>query len=276
MPRNIEEQFNAPEEDKSQALKKGEKREPDKIKDLPNGESFMKKDNDIKKLTEIENKINKNKEPTEDQLRFIYKTEFFDYEKYSRIEKIKEKRDQRKDYTQIFNCKPEQVALSIDELNENITIFGGSLDLKHSQLKKLSAGAGLTHIVGAFYLESSQLTELPAGLTYIRGNFNLQKSQITELPTGLTHIGGNLELISSQITELPDSLTHIGGSLYLENSQLKELPASLTHIGENLNLEKSQLTELPADLSIGRDVYVDKNSKIDFSKVKIGGKIIRR
>ncbi|MEI8067621.1 MAG: hypothetical protein WCG91_01565, partial [Candidatus Shapirobacteria bacterium] len=69
----------------------------EKYHPLPGGEQFDKKDADMKRLTFLDNKVQKNEELSEDEIIFIYelkgKIEGFGYEEDPRIEEIRSKLD---------------------------------------------------------------------------------------------------------------------------------------------------------------------------------------
>ncbi|MFH0804479.1 MAG: hypothetical protein V1896_02670 [Candidatus Zambryskibacteria bacterium] len=114
----------------------------DRLKDLPNGESFAKKDMDMKQMTEIYKKCFKidrktkektylNPELTKEELVFLYeidqKIEGFGYNKDPRIEEIREKRNIKEDVPVVLGCKPEEIATKKSEVNENTKAYIGKL-----------------------------------------------------------------------------------------------------------------------------------------------------
>lgn len=220
----------------------------DKVKELPGAEKYEKKVSDMKRLTEIEKKFvgieeirnferKKNEkmeswgyleiedydespelegirqklkevELTKEELKFLYeidgKIDGFGYEKDPRIFEIINIRDLKKDYTVIFDCKPEQVAYSQKEVNDQTIVCLSNID-------------------------------------FLR----------MTLPKGLKFIGGEADFSGSKIEDLKQ-LQMIGGDANFINSNIK-------NFGE---LQR-----------IGRDVYIDRDSELDLSRIKIGGKI---
>lgn len=84
----------------------------------------------MKLLTLIDKKVNDNIDLTLEELKFLYEIDGqiigFGYRKDPRIEEIKRKRNERRDYSLIFNVKEEEVALSQKEwLNnpKNLKLF---------------------------------------------------------------------------------------------------------------------------------------------------------
>jgi hypothetical protein len=183
-----------------------------KLEEFPDKEKYKKKTADMKLLTEIDNKQKKGEKLTLNELKFLYeidsKIEGFGLQNDPRIEEIKKQRDNRKDLADIFNCRPKQVALNINELNKTTIVFWGNL-ICESQIRELPPK--LTHIVGALHLAgNTHITELPATLTHIYRYLDIDKSKIKKLPTNLLHIGGNLIISSkNQSQELPTNISDI-------------------------------------------------------------------
>ena len=108
----------------------------EKLKEFPDKDKYLKKEHDMKLLTLIDKKVNNNIELNVDELKFLYEIDSkitgFGYRKDPRIEEIKRKRNERRDYSLIFNVKEEEVALSQEEYLNNPEKFKfclGSIDL---------------------------------------------------------------------------------------------------------------------------------------------------
>lgn len=176
-----------------------------KLSQFPDGPAYKKRVRDMKRLTEIERKNTEGKRLTKDDLRFLYeihgKIDGFGYEKDPRIAEIRGGRDQREDYSRIFGCRPEKVALTPEELGQETIAYAGDLDI--SNLK---------------------VTELPKALAHVGGDLHLWRSKVTR------HGPEHLNLKDSQVTELPDSLALVGGSLYLGGTRVTELPENIQKI----------------------------------------------
>ena len=152
----------------------------EKLKEFPDRDKYLKKEHDMKLLTLIDKKVNNNIELTLDELKFLYeidgKITGFGYWEDPRIEEIKRKRNERRDYSLIFNVKEEEVALFKEEwLNnpEKFKVLVGNLDLSHYN--------SLDNIV------------LPK---YISGNLNLSSLSNANGIIFPQQVGGNLELSS--------------------------------------------------------------------------------
>lgn len=201
-----------------------------KLDGFPDKEKYKKKTADMKLLTQIDNKQKKGEGLTKDELEFLYelyaRIEGFGYQEDPRIKEIKGERNKRQDYALIFNCKPDQVALSEKELNQKTTVFDGSFNYRFGS-KELYPS--LTSVVGYVYLRYNQVKELPANLTYIKDSLDLRNTQIEKLPANIIYIGGNLWVNDSQLNEFPGSLIYIGGDLQV-NGKVNKLPTNINNI----------------------------------------------
>jgi len=103
-----------------------------KLTEFPDGKAYEKKTNDMKHLTEIENKTKKSKELTKDDLIFLYEMEQpidgFGYQRDPRIEEIRNARNKEEDMPIVFECEPNQIAKSVNEINENAKTYVGKLE----------------------------------------------------------------------------------------------------------------------------------------------------
>ena len=95
----------------------------EKLNEFPDREKYYKKEHDMKLLTLIDKKVNKNIELNLDELKFLYEMdneiEGFGYEKDPRIQEIINKRNQKKDYALIYNINENEIALTQEEWKEN-------------------------------------------------------------------------------------------------------------------------------------------------------------
>jgi len=105
----------------------------EKLKDFgQEGEAFKKRSEDMKKLTEIENKTKKGEELTKDDLAFLYEInspiEGFGYRRDPRIEELRSQRNKDEDMPIVFECQPEQIARDTNEINKNTKAYVGKLE----------------------------------------------------------------------------------------------------------------------------------------------------
>ena len=95
----------------------------EKLEEFPDRDKYYKKEHDMKLLTLIDKKVNKNIELNLDELKFLYEMdneiEGFGYEKDPRIQEIINKRNQKKDYALIYNINENEIALTQEEWKEN-------------------------------------------------------------------------------------------------------------------------------------------------------------
>ncbi|OGH58646.1 MAG: hypothetical protein A2725_03025 [Candidatus Magasanikbacteria bacterium RIFCSPHIGHO2_01_FULL_33_34] len=95
------------------------------------GEKYQKKSQDMKKLTDIEEKTKNNQALNREDLIFLYeidsKIEGFGYQTDPRIKEIREKRNPQADILIILECEPNQIAHNQTEITENTKAYIGPL-----------------------------------------------------------------------------------------------------------------------------------------------------
>ncbi len=100
-----------------------------KMSEFPDGESYKKKSSDMKRLTELEKKNRSGEELDKIDLRFLYEMdssiEGFGYHKDPRIAELLESRDKNADACIVFDCTPDQVAHSVNELDDDTVAYIG-------------------------------------------------------------------------------------------------------------------------------------------------------
>ena len=190
-----------------------------KLNEFPDKDKYLKKVNDMKLLTEIDNKVNKNIELNKEDLRFLYeidsKIEGFGYSKDSRIKEIIDKRNNKKDLTIVFNCKDENIGTKLSDFDKNeIICFYGDLEYYDETLT--DNFKGLRCITGTAYFKN---------LISAKGLENLQS------------IGRDA------------SFWHLTSAEGLENLQSIGRDAWFWHLTSAEGLENLQ--------TIGRDAYFD-------------------
>ncbi len=103
----------------------------DKLAEFPDGKLYEKKNQDMKQLTAIENKVQKGQELTRVDLVFLYEIDSaiqgFGYQKDPRIKEIRETRDPKADAPLVFDCAPEQIAWGQNEITEDTKAYVGPL-----------------------------------------------------------------------------------------------------------------------------------------------------
>ena len=152
----------------------------EKLKEFPDKGKYLKKEHDMKLLTLIDKKVNNNIELNVDELKFLYeinsKIEGFGYRKDPRIEEIKGKRNERRDYSLIFNVKEEEIALSQEEYLNNPEKFKA--------------------LPGNIYLDSLTSAEGLILPQQVGGNIDLRYLTSAKGLVLPQHVGGSIDLSS--------------------------------------------------------------------------------
>lgn len=232
----------------------------EKLKEFPDRDKYKKKVNDMKKLTDIYNEY-KNKELTNEELRFLYevdkKIEGFGYKEDPRIEEILKERNKKEDLAKVFNCSPDQISGNPDDVlaGKGIIYFYDDLDLRNltdaKGLKLPRHVKGDLTLVNLISIEDLVLPEA------INGNLNLNgltRAKGLRLPE---IIGDSLflsNLTSAQNIVFPKE---IGGCLHLEKLTYAENLTFPETIGRNLNLNGlTSAKGLVLPENIGESLYL--------------------
>ena len=241
----------------------------EKLKEFPDKDKYLKKEHDMKLLTLIDKKVNNNIELNVDELKFLYEIDSkitgFGYRKDPRIEEIKRKRNERRDYSLIFNVKEEEVALSQEEYLNNPEKFKfclGSIDLS-----SLTSAEGLVlpeSIGGTIDLRSLTSAEGLVLPKSIGGGIDLDSLTSAEGLVLPESIGGSIvlnSLTSAVGLVLPQ---HVDGDIYLNSLTSADglvLPES---IGGNIILDSLTSADgLVLPESIGCSIILDSLTSAD-------------
>ena len=213
----------------------------EKLKEFPDRDKYLKKENDMKLLTLIDKKVNDNIDLTLEELKFLYEIDGqiigFGYGKDPRIEEIKRKRNERRDYSLIFNVKEEEVALSQKEWLNNPKKFKalpGNIDLG-----SLTSADGLVlpqHVGGNIFLRHLTSADGLVLPQHVGGNIYLSSLTSAEGLVLPKHVGGDIYLSSLTSAEglvLPES---IGGRIDLRSLTSADGLVLPQHIGGNIFL----------------------------------------
>ena len=192
----------------------------EKIKEFPDREKYYKKERDMKLLTLIDKKVNKNIELSLDELKFLYEIdneiEGFGYEKDPRIQEIKNKRDQKNDCLLIFNVKESEVALSQNEWKSNpkrFKVLLGNLEINKSN--SINDFFRLKYICGNLYLGNLKEANDIIITTKISDYIVLNNLTFINSLTINKNIGGYLDLSKLRIAQNLIFPEIIGGDLEL-------------------------------------------------------------
>ena len=255
----------------------------EKLKEFPDKGKYLKKEHDMKLLTLIDKKVNDNIDLTLEELKFLYEIDGqiigFGYGKDPRIEEIKRKRNERRDYSLIFNVKEEEVALSQKEWLNNPKKFKalpGNIDLGsltsadglvlpqhvggNIDLNSLASADGLVlpqHVGGNIFLRHLTNAEGLVLPKQLGGGIDLRSLTSAEGLVLPQHVGGNIflrHLTSAEGLVLPQ---HVGGNIYLSSLASADGLILPQHVGNSIDL--SSLTSadglvLPKQLGGGIDL----------------------
>ncbi len=124
----------------------------EKYKDLPGAEKYEKADSDMRMMTSIYNKAFKvnpetkekiylNPNLSREELVFLYEInstiQSFGYDKDPRVKELRDKREVLQDAPVVFDCKQEEIAYGLDEVNENTKAYIGEWNPEvHNKLSK--------------------------------------------------------------------------------------------------------------------------------------------
>ena len=192
----------------------------EKLNEFPDREKYYKKEHDMKLLTLIDKKVNKNIELSLDELKFLYEIDNeidgFGYKKDPRIQEIQSKRNQKKDCALIYNISEDEVALSQDEWESNPKRFKVLLDnLEINKSNNINDFFRLKYICGNLYLGNLKEANDIIITTKIGGYIVLNNLTFINSLTINKNIGGYLDLSKLRIAQnllLPEI---IGGDLEL-------------------------------------------------------------
>ena len=255
-----------------------------KLDEFPDKEQYLKKVHDMEYLTKIDQKVKDNLELTKEELEFLYEIkneiEGFGYEQDPRIEEIKKRRNIKKDYAVIFDCKEENIGTELadfDDENKKIIYYIGDLEYEgktvptsfrhlkcisgHAVFKSLTSTKGLENLqtvgrslflnslTSAKGLENLQIVGMSAWLNSLisaEGLENLQTVGGSLFLNSLTSAKGleNLQTVGGYVRF--DSLTSAKG---LENLQIVGMSACLNSLISAEGLENLQ--------TVGWDLHLD-------------------
>ena len=187
----------------------------EKLNEFPDKDKYLKKVNDMKLLTEIDNKVNKNIELNKEDLRFLYeidsKIEGFGYDNDPRIKEIRDKRNNKKDLAFVFGCKEENIGTKLSDFESNdIICFYG--DLKFTGANLTDNFRNLQYIIGDAYFNNLISARGLEKLQNIGGDGNFRSLTNSEGLENLQNIDGDAEFNNLISAEGLGNLQSIGGS----------------------------------------------------------------
>ena len=222
----------------------------EKLKEFGNeGDRYIKKSNDMKKMTSVAKKYRSGQELDGEDLRFLYeideKIEGFGYEEDPRVEEVRSGREKTRvkvnDYAKIYNCKPSQISTTEEELTGDTVFHLGDLNLD-----------GLTT---AKWIKLPNFIE---GDLYLR---NLTTAEGLELPD---RVGGDFylnRLTNAEGLDLPD---RVGGDLYLNNLTTAERLELPDIVGGSIDLQSLTTVEkLEFPYSVGGSIDLQSLTTVE-------------
>ena len=234
----------------------------EKLKEFPDKDKYLKKEHDMKLLTLIDKKVNNNIELTLDELKFLYEIDGqitgFGYWEDPRIEEIKRKRNERRDYGLIFNVKEEEVALSQKEWLNNPEKFKALT--RSIYLNSLTSADGLVlpqYVGGRIYLDYLTNADGLVLPQYIGDNLFLRSLESAKGLIFPQHVGGLIylgSLTSAEGIVLPQ---HVGGGIDLSSLTNADGLVLPQHAGGVINLRSLTSAEgLVLPQHVGDFIYL--------------------
>lgn len=190
----------------------------EKINEFPDKDKYLKKVNDMKLLTEIDNEVSNNIELTKEKLRFLYeidsKIEGFGYGDDPRVKEIRDKRNNKKDLAFVFNCKEENIGTKLSDFeNNDIICFYG--DLEYDDKALTDNFRNLQCIIGNAYFYNLSSAIGLENLQSIGGDVYFTRLCSAIGLENLQSIGGFAGFINLSSAEGLENLQSVGGEAFL-------------------------------------------------------------
>ena len=233
----------------------------EKLKEFPDGKSYHKKVNDMKKLTEIYNNY-QDRDLTKEELSFLYEIDDnitgFGYRKDPRIDEIKKRRNKRKDLSIALGCDESSIGLIKKDLfRKQLVYYQGDIYLSdYLKLKKLNLNlpqsiSGYLDLRGLTTAKGLELPKKIGQSLYLRG---LTAAKGLKLPQ---IIGKSLDLDSlttAEGLELPQSIDGYLDLSSLTTTKGLKLPQSIREDLDLSGLTTAEELELPQSIGESLDL----------------------
>ena len=249
-----------------------------KLEEFPDKDKYKKKVNDMKRLTEIDQKAKKGEKLTKEELIFLYeingKIKGFGYTEDPRIKEIIEKRNIKRDLSFIYSIGENNIATSLSGFNKDTVVYYGDfvlLKVSNKNLKnlkvilgdadfrKLESARGLNklqEIGGTAHFESLRSAEGLNELQEIGGIAHFESLKSAEGLGSLQEIGGTANFDSLESAEGLNSLQGIGGYAYFDSLESAEGLNSLQVISDGAYFNSLKSAKGLDNLQrIGEDAY---------------------
>jgi hypothetical protein len=105
----------------------------EKYSEFPGSEAYEKKDHDMKLLSGIERKMRAGEDLDREDLIFLYEInspiEGFGHGSDPRVAELRSQRDPKEDAPIVFDCQPQEIAWSQDQINGNTKVYVGGWNI---------------------------------------------------------------------------------------------------------------------------------------------------
>ena len=240
---------------------------------------YEKKSSDMKRLTEIYNKWEKDNkiELTKEELSFLYEIdnniEGFGHnkDKDPRIKEIIEKRNEIKDYTIIYNCKEEEILTSVDDIKNNPRMeFKGCVRDTEILVDNTFLEAGILNLCKIQKLKLN-LTDCPQNIkdkiTEVKGT--LYDYLVDVNYPNLQSVGGDLNAPRAKSLSL-NNLQSVGR--YLNAWKVTSLSLNnLQSVGWGLDARNAKSLSLNNLQSVGRYLVAENAESLSLNNLQSVG-----
>ena len=211
-----------------------------KINEFPDKDKYLKKVNDMKLLTEIDNEVSNNIELTKEKLRFLYeidsKIEGFGYGDDPRVKEIRDKRNNKKDLAFVFNCKEENIGTKLSDFeNNDIICFYG--DLEYDDKALTDNFRNLQCIIGNAYFYNLSSAIGLENLQSIGGDVYFTRLCSAIGLENLQSIGGFAGFINLSSAEGLENLQSVGGEAFFSGLSNARGLENLQSIGGHVHFD---------------------------------------
>ena len=215
-----------------------------KLEEFPDKDKYKKKVNDMKRLTEIDQKAKKGEKLTKEELIFLYeingKIKGFGYTEDPRIKEIIEKRNIKSDLSFIYSIGENNIATSLLDFNKDTVVYYGdfdSLEVSDGNFKNLKV------ILGDTDFRKLESAEGLNNLLIISGYACFNNLKSAEGLNSLQRIGGVAQFESLESAEGLNSLQRIGGYAQFESLESAKGLGNLQIIDGDAHFSKLESAE---------------------------------
>ena len=239
---------------------------------------FEKKSSDMKRLTGIYNKWEKDNkcELSKEEISFLYEIENeiegFGYKKDPRIEEILNPRNIKKDYSYIYDCQEEEILTSLDDIKNNPNIeFKECIEVMEIKIDDSFSEKRILNLCKIQKLKLD-LTNCPQNIKdkiiEVKGTLIDNSKNVSY--SNLQSVGGYLDAENAKSLSL-NALQSVGGDLYAGNAESLSLNA-LQSVGGNLGAGNATSLSLNALQSVGGDLDAENAKSLSLNALQsVGG-----